>query len=98
MTDDARHVAWKRRQLRQTLIATGVVGAVIGLVPLLVGVLLAPTRIFAGDQIRPVSLQLMDGALFLLASIVFCVVVFGLLPMVLHIAFIRCTRWWTGRD
>ena len=39
-----------------------------------------------------------DAVLFVVVEVVFCMVVFGLLPMAVQYAFIRGARWWTGRD
>jgi len=80
------------------LIGTCVVGAAIALVPLVLILVLESGRIALGDHARPLPLQATDAALFVASSMVFCMVVFGLLPMALQYAFIRGVRWWTGRD
>lgn len=89
---------WQRRQLRQTLIATGAVGAAIGIVPVLACLALGSRRIAVADHMRPLSLQALDAVLFFLASVAFCMVVFGLLPMLVQYVFVRAMRRWTGRD
>ncbi|KAF1727437.1 hypothetical protein [Pseudoxanthomonas japonensis] len=94
---DERRI-WQRRQLRQTLIGTGVVGAVIGVAPLLLAFVLGSGRVAMGGHARPLSLLAVDAVLFVVVAVVFCMVVFGLLPMAVQYAFIRGARWWTGRD
>ncbi len=98
MNPQKTRMTWQRRQLRQTIIGTGAVGLIIGLLPLAGILLLGSRRVVVADHVAPLSLQVLDGVLFLLASVVFCIVVFGLLPMALQYAFLRGVRWWTGRD
>lgn len=68
---------------------TGVVGAVIGLAPLLLALVPGSGRIATGDPARPLSLLGVDAALFFAAAVVACMVVFGLLPMAVQYASIR---------
>jgi hypothetical protein len=93
-----RQRIWQWRQLRQTVIATGVIGAVVGALPWL-GMLVFDTGGRSGVvHARPLLSQLVEAAAFVLACVVGCVVLFGLLPMALQYAFIRGVQWWTGRD
>lgn len=87
---------WQRHQLRQTLIGTGVVGVVIGVVPLLALLLLGSGRTAA--HARPLLWQALDAGLFVLTCVVVCIAVFGLLPMLVQYAFIHAVRRWSGRD
>ena len=98
MNPKKTRMSWQRRQLGQTIIGTGVIGLIIGLLPLMGVLVLGSRRIVVADHARPLLLHMLDGVLFLLASVVFCIVLFGLLPMALQYAFIRGVRWWTGRD
>ncbi len=50
-----------------------------------------------GGHAKPLSLLAVDAVLFVVVAVVFCMVVFGLLPMAVQYAFIRGARWWTGR-
>ena len=86
-------LSWQRRQLRQTIIGTGVVGAVVGGLPLLAAFLLAFGRTTAVPVRSPI-LQMLDAGLFVMA----CIAVFGLLPMLVQYVFIHVVRRWTGRD
>jgi hypothetical protein len=87
---------WQRRQLRETIISTGVVGAVIGALPALSLVASRSEYAHPAAQVRPLVLLAMDVGLVFLGSIAFCIVVFGLLPMALQYAFVWCVRRWTG--
>lgn len=89
---------WQRHQFRQTVIATGVVGAVVGLLPWLAMLVLESGGRGGPPHARPLLLQALGAGVFVLACVIGCVVVFGLLPMALQYAFIRGVRWWTGRD
>lgn len=91
-------VRWQRDQLRQTVIATGVVGAAVGVLPWVGMLVLGAGSRMGAVHARPWLAQLLDAGLFVLMCVVCCVVVFGLLPMALQYAFICGMRWWTGRD
>lgn len=93
---DETNTRWRRHQLRQTLVGTGVVGAVIGVVPWLALLLLGSGRTAA--HARPLLLQALDAGLFVLTCVVVCIVAFGLLPMLVQYAFVGAMRRWTGRD
>ena len=87
----------EKRQLRQTIISTGVVGAIFGLVPVL-AVLAFESEY--GRHAAPARLWLVQAfelGLVLLGSIAFCIVVFGLVPMALQLGFAWLARRWTGR-
>jgi len=90
-------MSWQRRQLRQTIIGTGVVGAVVGGLPLLAAFLLAFGRTTA-VPVRSPMLQMLDAGLFVMACVMACIAVFGLLPMLVQYVFIHMVRRWTGRD
>lgn len=93
-----RQRMWQGRQLRQTVIATGVVGAVVGTLPWLGMLAFDAIGRSGAIHTRPLLPQLAEATAFVLACMVGCIVLFGLLPMALHYAFIRGVRWWTGRD
>ena len=93
-----RQRMWQWHQLRQTVIATGAVGVVVGAVPWLGLLALDAVGRSGAIHARPLLPQLAEAAAFVLACMVGCIVLFGLLPMALQYAFIRGARWWTGRD
>ena len=80
------------------MIGTGIVGAVIGVLPWLAMLVLGSSGRAGTVPLRPLLLQLWEAGLFVLVCVIGCVVLFGLLPMALQYAFIRGARWWTGRD
>lgn len=88
---------WQKRQLKQTIIGTGVVGAIVGVLPALGLIAFRADYGAAAAQARPLVLQVLDLGLVFLGSVVFCIAVFGLLPMALQYAFAWCVRRWTGR-
>ena len=88
------------KQLGQTIISTGVVGGCFGLVLLLVSIS------FYFNQGRHVAfgygsvhwiVYLGQGAFLFLASIVFCVLVFGLFPAAIQYFLLRFARNRDGR-
>jgi hypothetical protein len=88
------------KQLRQTIISTGVVGGCIGFVLLLVSIS------FYFNQGRLVALgyervhwivYVGQGILLLLGSIAFCVLVFGLFPAAIQHVLVRLARSRDGR-
>lgn len=88
------------KQLRQTIISTGAVGGCIGLV------LLAVSISFYFNQGRHVALgyervhwivYVGQGVLLFLASIAFCVLVFGLFPAAIQHLLVRLARNRDGR-
>lgn len=88
------------KQLRQTIISTAAVGGCIGLV------LLAVSISFYFNQGRNVALgygrvhwivYVGQGAFLFLASIVFCVLVFGLFPAAIQHFLLRFARNRDGR-
>lgn len=89
---------WQREQLRQTIISTGSVGALFGILPVL-GLLAFRSEYQRFPSCsRPLIAQVFDVGLLFFGSVLFCIVVFGLLPMALQYCFIRVVRRWTGRS
>lgn len=86
-----------RRQLRQTIISTGVVGAIFGLVPVLAIVAFESEYGRHAASARPLLAQAFDLGLVLLGGIAFCIVFFGLVPMAIQHVFVWLVRRWTGR-
>ena len=87
-----------KAQLRQTIISTGVVGAVFGLVPVLAIVAFESEYGHHAAPERSLLIQVLDLGLVLVASVAFCIFCFGLLPMALQHGFVWLVRRWTGRD
>ena len=88
------------KQLRQTIISTGVVGGCIGLVLLLVSIS------FYFNQGRLIALghervhwivYVGQGILLFLGSVAFCVLVFGLFPAAIQYVLVRLARSRDGR-
>ena len=88
---------WQRRQLKQTIISTGAVGAVFGALPTLGLIAFRSDYGATSAQARPLVLQALDLGFVFFGSIAFCIAVFGLLPMALQYAFVWLVRRWTGR-
>ncbi len=91
---------WQQRQLKQTIISTGAVGAFFGVLFAIasVGFYSEQGRAIAGGY-GPVPWTTYAGhaAVAFVISIVGCIVLFGLLPMALQYAFAWLVRLWTGR-
>ena len=87
----------EKRQLRQTIISTGVVGAIFGLVPILAVLAFESEYGRHAAPARSWLVQAFELGLVLLGSIAFCIVVFGLVPMALQLGFAWLARRWTGR-
>ena len=88
----------EKRQFRQTIISTGVVGALFGLVPVLAMLALESEHGRQAVPARSLLIQALDLGLFVVASVVFCILCFGLLPMALQHGFVWLVRRWTGHD
>lgn len=87
-----------KAQLRQTIISTGTVGAVFGMVPVLAVLAFESEYGRHAAQARSLLMQAFDLGLVMVASVVFCILCFGLLPMALQHGFVWLVRRWTGRD
>jgi len=86
------------KQFRQTIIGTGVVGAIFGILPVFGELALRSEHGRLPDTSRSLLLIGLDlGSLFV-ASVGFCIVFFGLLPMAILHGFVWLMRRWTGRD
>ena len=88
------------KQLKQTIISTGAVGGCIGLV------LFAASISFYFNQGRHIALgyervhwivYMAQGVILFLASVAFCVVVFGLFPAAIQHFLVRLARNRNGR-
>ena len=88
----------EKRQLRQTIISTGVAGAIFGLVPVLAILAFASEYGRHAAPARSLLFQALDLGLVVVASVGFCIFCFGLLPMALQHGFVWLMRRWTGRD
>lgn len=88
---------WQREQLRQTIISTGCVGALFGILPVLGLLAFRSEYQRFPTYSRPLIAQALDVGVLFFGSVLFCVVVFGLLPMALQYCFIWVVRRWTGR-
>ena len=84
-------------QFKQTLISTGCVGAVFGVIPALAVVAFPSDYATNAAQSTSFTDQAVGLALVFVGSILFCFVFFGLLPMALQYAFVWLVRRWTGR-
>jgi len=88
----------EKRQLRQTIISTGVVGAIFGLVPVLAIVAFESEYGRHAAPERSLLIQALDLGLVVVASAAFCILCFGLVPLALQHGFVWLVRHWTGRD
>jgi len=88
---------WQREQLRQTIISTSCVGALFGILPVLGLFAFRSEYQRFPTYSRPLIAQALDVGFLFIGSVLFCVVVFGLLPMALQYCFIWVVRCWTGR-
>ena len=88
---------WQREQLRQTVISTGCVGALFGILPALGLFAFRSEYQRLPSYSRPLIAQALDVGLLFIGSVLFCVFVFGLLPMALQYFFIWVVRRWAGR-
>lgn len=89
------------RQLQQTLVGTGAVSAVLGLLILLAGFAVSSDTgraAASGPGSIHWTLVVRDAIAVMLACVGGCVVLFGLLPMALVRSFAWAMRRWTGRD
>ena len=91
---------WQRKQLKQTIISTGAVGAFFGLLFALA------SAAFYSEQGRAIALgygpvpwttYAGHAAVAFIVSVAGCILVFGLLPMALQYVFAWLARLWTGR-
>ena len=89
---------WQRSQLKQTIISTGCIGAMFGALPLLGLIVFRSAHIHAMPPFQPLIYQAIDLVLMFFGCVLFCIVVFGLLPMSLQYGFVWLVRRWTGRD
>ncbi len=85
-----------KAQLRQTIISTGTVGAVLGVLPVLAMLALRGHSRFPAPP-RSLISQAFDLGLVFVASVCFCIFFFGLLPMAFQHGFVWLVRRWTGR-
>ena len=88
---------WQRRQLRQTIISTGCVGALFGILPLLALLVSSVEHQHLPSHSRPLMAQALDLGLLFAGSVLFCIITFGLVPMAVQYCFIWMVRRWTGR-
>ena len=86
-----------KAQFRQTIISTGAVGAVFGIVPVLGLLAFRSDYSHIPGQSRPLFAMAIDLGLMFFASIAFCILFFGLLPMAVQQGFVWLVRRWTGR-
>lgn len=88
----------EKRQLRQTIISTGIVGAIFGLVPVLAILAFESEHGRHAAPARTLLIQALDLGLVVVASAAFCIMCFGLLPMALQHGFVWLVHRWTGRE
>ncbi|WP_282269891.1 hypothetical protein [Stenotrophomonas sp. PS02298] len=88
---------WQRRQLRQTIISTGCVGALFGVLPVLALLASSLEHQHHSNHSRPLIAQALELGLLFFGCILFCVIIFGLLPMAVQYCFVWMVRRWTGR-
>ena len=86
-----------KAQFRQTIISTGVVGAVFGAVPVLVLLVSFFTHGRTPAPSRPLLAMSLDLGLIFIGCMAFCILFFGLVPMAVQHAFVYVVRRWTGR-
>jgi hypothetical protein len=86
-----------KAQIRQTIISTGTVGAIFGMVPVLAVLAFESEYGSHAAPARSWLVQAFELGLVLLGSIAFCILVFGLVPMALQLGFVWLARRWTGR-
>ena len=82
---------------RQTIIGTGVVGAVFGAMPVLALLFSAFTHGLGSEPSRSLLAMSLDLGLIFFGCIAFCILCFGLVPMALQHGFVYIVRRWTGR-
>ena len=103
MTGPFEDKAWpiatlmEKKQLRQTIVSTGIVGALFGLVPVLAILAFESEYGRHTAPARSLLIQAFDLGLIVVASAAFCILCFGLLPMALQHGFVWLMRRWTGR-
>ena len=86
-----------KAQFRQTIIGTGVVGAVFGAMPVLALLFSAFTHGLGSEPSRSLLAMSLDLGLIFFGCIAFCILCFGLVPMALQHGFVYIVRRWTGR-
>ncbi|KAF1721237.1 hypothetical protein CSC75_07395 [Pseudoxanthomonas wuyuanensis] len=84
-------------QFKQTIIGTASVGAVVGILPVLGSIAIRSERVAGPDSFYGWLVYALNLAGVFVGCIVFCVTLFGLLPMVLQHRFVKLVRLWTGR-
>ena len=77
-----------KAQFRQTIISTGAVGAVFGIVPVLALLAFRSDYSRIPGQSRSLLAMTFDLGFMFFASIAFCIVFFGLLPMAVQHGFV----------
>ena len=85
-----------KAQLRQTIISTGAIGALLGVLPVLASLAFRGYSRFPAPP-RSLISQIFDLGLVIVASVCFCIFFFGLLPMAFQHGFVWLVRRWTGR-
>ena len=86
-----------REQFKQTVIGTASVGAVLGILPMLGSLAVRSEWAAGSDGPWAWMGHAVSLAGVLAGSVLFCVVVFGLLPMLLQAGFVKLGRMWTGQ-
>lgn len=87
-----------KTQFRQTIISTGAVGAIFGIVPVLAVLAFRSEYSRLPVPARSLLAQAFDLGLAFSGSIAFCIFFFGHLPMAVQHGFIWLVRRWTGRN
>ena len=87
----------QRDQFRQTIVSTGCVGALFGILPALASLAIRSERVHAGPGPIFTVAAVTDFAAMFAGSVIFCIVVFGLVPMAVQHGFVWFVRRWSGR-
>ena len=69
-----------------------------GALPLLGLIVFGSAHTHARAPSQPLIYQAIDLGLLFFGCVLFCIVIFGLLPMALQYGFVWLVRRWTGRD
>ena len=86
-----------KMQFKQTIISTAFIGTIAGILPVLGSIAVRSERVAGPESFSSWLVYALSLAGVFLGCVIFCVALFGLLPMLLQHGFIKLARLWTGR-